>query len=199
VTTSQPPARQARRSDARRNAERLVVAATAAFAEHGPEASLIDIARTAGLGSATLYRHFPSREALLAAVYQSEVEALAAQAYDLLREAPSPMEALVAWLRAFVTHLITYRGLKGLLTSTYDDRGKLFASCRQALYLAATALLTTAQGSGAVRRDVDVYQTLKLVSALVIATEHADDPVEATGHLLDLVIDGLRHHPPATA
>src|SRR5437588_12210376 len=94
-----PSERQAQRSDARRNAERLVEAARAAFAEHGPDASLIDIARTAGVGSATLYRHFPSREALLAAVYQSQIEALAAQGYNLLREAPSPFDAMVIWLR----------------------------------------------------------------------------------------------------
>ena len=189
--TTPPP----QRSDARRNARRLIAAASAAFTERGPDASLVDIARTAGVGSATLYRHFASREALLAAVYQSQIEALSQRAYDLLRELPTPMDALVVWIRAFANHLLTYRGLKGLLTARYDHRAELFARCRQTLYAAATELLTRAQESGAVRRDVDVHQTLKLVNGLVIANEQARDAAAEIDHLLDLVIDGLR--PPA--
>jgi AcrR family transcriptional regulator len=181
------------RADARRNATRLVAVARDAFAEHGPQASLIEIARTAGVGSATLYRHFPSREALLAAVYQSQVETLSAEAEELLQSDASPISALDTWLRAFAAHLITYRGLKGLLTATYDDRAALFAECRRMLFGAATALLTRAQDTGAIRRTVDARQMLKLIKAVAIANEETGGEADELAPLLDLVIDGLRY------
>jgi AcrR family transcriptional regulator len=184
---------QPQRADARRNAQRLVDVATAAFAEHGPDASLIDIARSAGVGSATLYRHFPSREALLAAVYQSQIEGLAAEAYHLLRATASPVDALATWLEAFATQLVMFRGLKGLLTAGHDDRAELFAQCRQALHSAATAVLTAAQEAGQVRRDVDAFRLLKLISALVVANEEAGGPTEDARPLLGIVLDGLRY------
>ena len=185
--------RPSQRADARRNATRITEAARTAFASQGPEASLIEIARTAGVGSATLYRHFPTREALLAAVYQHQIEELAAGARTELTESASPWEALITWLHAVASHLATHRGLKGLLISRYEDQAELFTQCRRTLCEAATELLTAAQDCGAVRRDVDAYRMLKMVSAVVLANEQSGDDDEID-LLLGLVIDGLRRH-----
>ncbi len=105
------------RADARRNYERLVATATAAFAERGAEASLDDIARRAGVGSGTLYRHFPTRQALLEAVYRDQVEELCSQARELLAS-PSPGDAFATWLRAMASYMTTKRGLSSLMTPT---------------------------------------------------------------------------------
>src|SRR5690606_32381306 len=105
------PSRRARRSDARLNRERLVAVARDAFTEHGQNASLIDIARRAGVGSGTLYRHFPTRAGLLVEVYKRGIQALAELA-ERLREKGPPLEALTTWLEAFDEYTTTSRGLK---------------------------------------------------------------------------------------
>src|SRR4029079_17158100 len=120
------PAR-ARRADAQRNVERLIVAARDAFAAHGPNASLDDIARAAGVGAGTLYRHFPTRLALFEAVYRDSVERLCAEGERLSATEPAG-QALVDWLQGFVTVVSQKRGLAAALT----DEGRtseLFAQC----------------------------------------------------------------------
>src|SRR3954471_15202336 len=102
--------RRPKRADARRNYDKLVAAATEAFTEHGTDASLEDIARRAGVGIGTLYRHFPNRTALMGAVFQGEMNALLTRSRELAK-APQPCTALVDWLRAIVQHASTYRGL----------------------------------------------------------------------------------------
>ena len=114
------PAPRAKRADARHNAERLATVARNAFAEHGADASLIDIARRAGVSSGTLYRHFPTRAALLAAVYRSEIEALGNLAAEL-HDSAEPLPALATWLRAFSEYTTTCRGLKGLVAAIDTD------------------------------------------------------------------------------
>src|SRR5713226_3720268 len=108
--TRQPPLR----ADARENREHLVAAARVAFAEQGADASLIDIARRAGVGSATLYRHFPTREALLEAAYRDQIGSLVTLAQEL-PAAAAPLDALVAWLNAFAAYTTTCRGMKELM------------------------------------------------------------------------------------
>lgn len=109
------------RADARRNYERLLTEARTAFTEHGTDTSLEDIARRAGVGIGTLYRHFPNRTALMGAVFQGEVDALLTHARELA-DAPQPCAALVEWLRAIITHATTYRGLsRALMTASADD------------------------------------------------------------------------------
>lgn len=191
VGTPAPGAGQrATRADARRNRQRLLAAARAAFTEHGAEASLDDIARRAGVGPGTLYRHFPTRQALVEAVYRDQVEALCAQGYELLDALP-PGDALAAWLRAMADYVATKRGLASVLMAIMGDEGsQVFAASKEAMYAAAGALLTRAQESGAVRPDADVRDLLRLVHAIAVATEQAPDSAE---RLLSLVMDGLRH------
>jgi AcrR family transcriptional regulator len=181
------------RADARRNRQRLLAAARAAFTEHGADASLDDIARLAGVGSGTLYRHFPTREALVEAVYRDQVEALCAHGYELLDTLP-PGDALAAWLRALADYVATKRGLSSALQGIMGaDGSQVFAACKESLNAAATALLTRAQESGAVRPDADAKDLLRLVHAIAVAIEQ-DPP--AADRLLTLVMDGLRHQAP---
>jgi len=194
VTGTPAAERRPMRADARRNYDRLVAAADAAFTEHGAEASLEDIARRAGVGIGTLYRHFPTRMALLEAVYLSRVEALCAQAEDL-RAAQPPGDALAAWLRALATHNITYRGLKGLILAAMQDEGSPLRTCRSLLVSAAADLLGPAQQAGAVRPDIEPTELLKLVHAVVVASEYAPDHAAQADRLLTVMLDGLRHQP----
>jgi AcrR family transcriptional regulator len=191
VVAPPPP----RRADARRNRERLLAVARDAFAEHGADASLDDIARRAGVGSGTLYRHFPTRQALLEAVYRDLVDALCAQADELLAS-PSPGEALATWLRAVVAYATTKRGLWPLMTAL-GNRPEVLASCHGAMRTAGMALLTRAQQAGAVRADIEVSDLLKLVSAIAVTMERAPGSPGQTERLLALVMDGLRRQEPA--
>jgi AcrR family transcriptional regulator len=176
------------RADARRNYERLLVAARAAFTEHGADASLDDIAHRAGVGPGTLYRHFPTRQALLEAVYRDGVEAVCGRAYELLDTMP-PGEALAAWLRAMVDYVATKRGLAmELVASLGEDSSELFASCKQAMVAAGTAVLDAAKDAGAVRPETDLKDVLKLVHAIGAAAEQAPEDAD---RLLSLVLDGL--------
>jgi AcrR family transcriptional regulator len=184
------------RADARRNYERLIAAADAAFADHGAEASLEDIARRAGVGIGTLYRHFPNRMALLEAVYLDRVETLCARAEDLRRSQP-PGQALATWMRALAAHNITYRGLKGLLLTAKQDENSPLRSCRGLLTSAAGGLLERAQAAGAVRPDVEPTELLRLVHAVVVASEVAPDQAAQVERLLTVMLDGLAHSAPA--
>jgi len=181
------------RADAQRNVERLVEVATQVFAEQGPEAPLSEIARAAGVGTATLYRRFPTREALLAAVYAGHVSELAARADELAASSGDPLRALVAWLHEFAGLLTEHRGMKGLITGRYESDTELFATCRRSLSLAVDSLLRPAQQACAIRPDVDAERTLTLVNAVVLAAGQAGDTRDETNHLIDLVISGFRY------
>jgi AcrR family transcriptional regulator len=182
------------RADARRNYNRLLAAAREAFAEHGTDASLDDIARKAEVANATLYRHFPTREALLDAVFRDRVEALCDHAVELLSY-PSPEDALVTWLEALIVHVATYRGLASRLMSTAAAEERVLTSCRESIRAAGMALLTRAQRSGAIRPDLSTPRLLTLTHAIALATEHTPDQA---GPLLSLVLDGLRTAPSHT-
>src|ERR1700685_4463481 len=129
MTTSTSAQSQApMRSDARRNRERLLTAATAAFAEHGADAPLEDIARRAGVGIGTLYRHFPTRVDLQAAVYRSQVETVCAAADEYMSSA-TPDQALAGWLRAMAAYLATKRGLSRALVDSLGRDSQLITRC----------------------------------------------------------------------
>ena len=186
------PAAPRLRADARRNYERLLGAAAAEFAEHGgDEASLEQIARRAGVGIGTLYRHFPSRLALLEAVYLDQVEALRARAEELAG-AEDPAAALSDWLRALVAFSATKRRLTQAMLATASSGSELMSSCGAVLHGAAELLLARAQQAGAVRPDVQARDMIRLVHGVSMVTEAAPaDPGQA-GRLLGLVLDGLR-------
>ncbi|MCQ8773854.1 TetR/AcrR family transcriptional regulator [Streptomyces telluris] len=183
------PPRRPMRADARRNVEKIVAAAGTLIAEHGADASLEGVARLAGVGSATLHRHFPSRQALLEAVFKDRVEALCAKAGDLLAE-PDPGQALSTWLRAVGAHAVANRGLGASLMHEADPA--LGETCHDMISSAGDALLARAREADAVRPGITITQLLKLVGAVALATEQdIDGPAEAD-LLLAIAIDGVR-------
>lgn len=178
------------RADARRNVEKLLDAARGAFAAEGPNAPLDDIARAAGVGAGTLYRHFPTRLALLEAVYRDNVERLCADGARLAASEP-PAEALVDWLRAFVGVVSQKRGLAAALSD--EGRGKeLFAQCHLMINATGTELLDNAKAAGAIRSDVAVGDLLKMVGAFAAAGETSPEGSALSERLLVLAMDGLR-------
>ncbi|MEV4252329.1 helix-turn-helix domain-containing protein [Spirillospora sp. NPDC049652] len=185
------PPRQRMRADARRNIDRIIAAAGALIAEDGADASLEEVARRAGVGSATLHRHFPSRQALLEAVFRDRVETLCAKAEDLLSD-PDPGEALLTWLRAVGAHAVANRGLGASLMRSGDPT--LGGTCHDMVINAGDALLARARTADAVRPEIDITHLLKLVSAIALATEHDPDGPAEADRLLAIAIDGVRAH-----
>jgi AcrR family transcriptional regulator len=180
------------RADARRNYERLLKAAAEAFAEHGEGASLDDIARRAGVGSGTLYRHFPTRRALLEAAYVDRIDALAARAGELADEL-APGEALVAWLNELCVGTLQVRGMKALLGSAVTD-GSIAAvtACGTQVRHAATRLVRAAQREGTLRADVEPVDVLRLAHGVATAAELANGDGDSVRRYVSLLTEGLR-------
>jgi AcrR family transcriptional regulator len=147
-----------KRADARRNHERVLAAARETFAEGGESTSLEEIARRAGVGIGTLYRHFPSRQALLEALYVNEVEEISRSAAEI--DDPDPWRALNVWLQRLTGYLATKRALANELMNYLDADAELFRECRTAPFAAGEALLKRAQDAGAVRPDVEFWDVL---------------------------------------
>jgi AcrR family transcriptional regulator len=188
ATLSTPPPGAPLRADARRNRERLLAAAASAFAEQGADAPLEDIARRAGVGIGTLYRHFPTRLALQEGVFRSQVETVCARGRELAG-APSPGEAFAAWLRVLAGFLAAKRGLSHALISTLGKDSELISSCGQAMRDTAGQLLTRAQQAGAVRGDLSAMDVMRLMHGIGVATEHASGEAD---RMLSLLLDGMR-------
>jgi AcrR family transcriptional regulator len=186
------------RADARRNRERLLAVAVEAFTQHGADASLDDIARRAGVGPGTLYRHFPTRQALHEAAYREGVDDLCARGRQLL-ETLDPGAAFDAWLRIFVDYLGGKRGLAAALMATQDKSSELFVGCHQAIHMVGGLLLDNAKRVGAVRPDVSLSEVLRLINAIGLATEQQPDRAEQAGRLVTIVLDGLRGSPERNA
>jgi AcrR family transcriptional regulator len=194
MSTTDLPARTPgpMRADARRNRDLLLSAALAAFTEHGADdVSLEEIARRAGVGIGTLYRHFPTRQDLLEAVYRDQVEALCARAADLLDE-PSPADALATWLRAMIAFSTTKRSLVTSMLATMDKTSEIFSACSTVIRQAVESLLVRAQQAGEIRRDVEAGDIMRLSHALTVATERSPHNPEQAERLLGLMLDGLR-------
>ncbi len=163
-----------RRADARRNYELLLAAAKEIFDEHGLDAPLDDIARRAGVGNATVYRHFPTRRELIIAVYSDEVAALCAGGEDLLAAA-DPSDALFRWLRDFIAHVATKRELALALTDDHaGHRTELFARWHEAMHATASALLVRAAKTGAVRPDLAAADLLALATGIALTGADTD-------------------------
>jgi AcrR family transcriptional regulator len=190
MTTTAATSGAPMRADARRNRERLLAAATAAFARHGADAPLEDIARSAGVGIGTLYRHFPTRLALQEATFRSQVDSVCARGSELI-DAP-PGEAFAAWLRVLCGFLATKRGLSHALISTLGKDSEVISSCSQVMRLTAERLLTRAQQAGDVREDLTAVDVMRLVHGVGVTTENS--PGEAD-RLLSLLLDGMRSRP----
>ncbi|MDQ6777891.1 MAG: TetR/AcrR family transcriptional regulator [Actinomycetota bacterium] len=177
-----------KRADARRNYEKVIAAARDAFAEGGSETSLEEIARRAEVGIGTLYRHFPTRQALLEAVYLDEVQALCRSAADLA-ELP-PWDALVGWLRRFVEYLVTKQALAPELLNYVGRDAGLFKDSRAAFWAAGEPLLKRAQEARVARTDTDLTEVIQMVGG--IAKIPASEPGQIE-HILEMALDGLRY------
>lgn len=176
------------RADAQRNRDALVAAAREAFAEHGADAPLDDIARRAKVGAGTLYRHFPNRDELLAAVYLADIEELAAKAGELTGTLP-PDEALGAFLRLMLDHSRRKLGLHSAIKQMLAARSETFQLCRGLLREAADTLVTRAQDAGVLRSDLDGWTVLRLVHGVAVASETNPETADL---MLSVVADGLR-------
>lgn len=177
------------RADARKNHDQLLAVAGTVIAEQGADASLRDIARKAGVGLATLIRHFPTREALLEALLRTNFDELAARA-SALETSDSPDDALVAWLRDFVACAHNYRGVvASMMTAIEDERSALHASC-VAMRAAGERLLVRAQAEGSARTDIDGTDMFALGGALAWLN---DQPALAprAGRLFDVVASAV--------
>jgi AcrR family transcriptional regulator len=180
------------RADARRNRERLLEAAVRAFASDGADATLEAIAKTAGVGIGTLYRHFPTRDALVEAAYRQELAHLCDAVPGLLRSLP-PDEATRAWMDRFIDYMTTKRYMAGALQAVIASGGDPYAESRARLIAAITTLLTAGISAGTIRADVEPNDVLLALSGVSLAAG-APDQREQAGRLLDLLVDGLRHH-----
>jgi AcrR family transcriptional regulator len=179
------------RADAARNVQRLILAAREAFAEHGAEASLDDIARRAGVGPGTLYRHFPNRGTLLEAVYLDGVRNLCAEG-DRLLETEPPADALIDWLRAFSAYVSGKRGLAKSLLESVDNRDQIFRQSHEMINRTGNALLDRAKAAGAIRPDLELMDAIRLANAIALACEQSPEGPALSRKLLNLALDGLR-------
>jgi AcrR family transcriptional regulator len=176
------------RADARRNYELLVVAARTVFADQGGGASMEAIAKQAGVGVGTLYRHFPKRIDIVEAVYRDDVAALVATADRGLTDL-QPWAALEAWLRAYVDYGRSKRTFLNELHEAFEKNPDLKPASRDRIWDACDRVLRRAQDAGAARRDVDGADLMQLVSPMCMNSTLTADQGE---RLLAMVLDGLR-------
>jgi AcrR family transcriptional regulator len=178
------------RADARRNIDALLEAAKAVFAASGVDAPVREIAEKAGVGVGTVYRHFPQRAHLIAAVFRREMDACA-DAAPILEAEHEPFEALANWMQRYAAFVATKRGLAKALHSGDPAFGPLPAHFDQRLRPALRALLERAVTAGAVRADVDADDLLSAVANLCMSAR--DDRPGHAQRMVDLLADGLRH------
>jgi AcrR family transcriptional regulator len=188
---------RATRKDAARNHDALLAAAGEVYAEKGVDSALEEIARRAGLGIGTLYRHFPTRNELTEAVYRREVEGLCASAEGLL-ENHAPVDALAVWMRSFAGYVAKKRGMSMALKTSLGPDNELFSYSYRRIREAIGLLVDRAVASGAIRDDVEAEDLLRAMSGICMA---ADSPgwADRTGRLIDLLVDGLRYGAPTPA
>ena len=179
------------RADARRSRAKLLQAATVAFAENGPDAPLEDIARRAGVGIGTLYRHFPTRTDLQAGVFRSQVDAVCTTADELIGTV-SPEQAFAGSVRAIAAYLVTKRGLARALIDSLGRDSELISVCSLRMSDTLDRLLGYAQEADVLRPDISAKDVLRLVHGIVMACEQS--PAD-TDRLLDVMLDGLRARP----
>ena len=193
--THQPAtmAKRKPRADAIRNRERVLEAAKAVFSQGGPEASLEAVARRAGVGIGTLYRHFPTREALYEAVYRHEVEQLVELARRLEAEA-APVEALRRWLQAGVEFMATKKGMAAALAMVAHGSSELVAYSLDRLSRAVGELLRRAVAAEEIRGDVDPEDLLRTLVGMCYAHDRPGWQAKVL-RLVDVFIDGLRRRP----
>ncbi|MER6300786.1 helix-turn-helix domain-containing protein [Kitasatospora sp. NPDC001539] len=179
------------RADARRNREKILSAAVRVFAEDGLEAHLERIAKEAGVGSGTLYRNFPTREALIEAAYRSELTRLCDSAPDLLAAMP-PREALRAWMGRFIDYATAKLGMAEALRAVVATGVNPYAHSHELMMTALTSLLDAATAAGTIRRDISAADLFAALTGVALAAGRPEQREQAE-RLLDLTLDGLTH------
>ena len=179
------------RADARENRAKLLCAAGKRFAMEGSDVPLETVARSADVGIGTLYRHFPTREALIEAVYRNEVDQLCASPAALLAELPAD-EALAQWMERFVAYATTKRGLLGALKSLAASQSDLFPTTRERLLAAIGELLEAAIAARRIRSDVDAEDVYTSMSAVWTISGEGKQWADQARRVLRLLMDGLR-------
>lgn len=189
VKRSQTKSRKPR-TDAQRNRERILDVAKEAFSQSGVNASLDEIAKEAGVGPGTLYRHFPTREALLEAVYRTEVEKLAAAQQEFAKTLP-PVEALRAWMLLFIDLIATKQIIAPVFNALVGDAKKMFEASHAQTWDAIRALVKRAIKSGDIRKDLD---PIDLLRALIGVANVSTSPgwQQSARRLVDILIAGSR-------
>jgi AcrR family transcriptional regulator len=182
---------RAQRCDAVRNRECLVEVASEAFAAKGVETSLEEIARTAGVGIGTLYRHFPTRDALVEAVYRRNVDLLM-EAADELSAALPPDEALAEWMQRFVTYVASKKGLATYLKSVVAADSDLFTDSKSRIHDTIGRLIESATAAGSIRPDVDPQDVIHTLGGFCLMNDINSDP-EQGKRVAKLLMDGLRY------
>lgn len=183
-------ARRTPRADALRNRERILDVAKREFTRSGAGTCLDEIAKQAGVGPGTLYRHFPTREELLKAVYRTEMEKLAAAEHELAETMP-PIEALRAWLLLFVDGIAAKQLIAPAVNSLLGDPKKVFETCHAHIYEAIEALVKRAVKSGDLRKNIDPMDLLRpLIGVANVAT--GPDWQQGARRLVDILILGSR-------
>jgi len=188
--TSSTVAPRPLRADAQRNRDKLIDVATNAFTEAGVDVPLEEIARRADVGIGTLYRNFPTREAVVLAVYRKQIDGLETAARTLPLTHP-PAEALRLWMRGFVEYGAVKRGLVALLKSMMDTESSLFDDARATLLESAGTLMTAAVDAGVIRPGFAPADVIRALGGICMATDRPDAEASAIS-LVDLVFDGLR-------
>ena len=189
IRRSKPVPRKPR-ADAQRNRERILEIAKDAFTRSGANISLDDVAKQAGIGAGTLYRHFPTRDALLEAVYRTEVEKLAAAEREFARTMP-PIEALRAWMLLFVDYIAAKQIIAPALNTIVGGPSKLFEATTTQIKGAINALVSRAIKSGDIRPDLDPFDLLRaLVGVSNVAS--APDWAQSAKRLVEILIIGSR-------
>ena len=185
------PGGRAQRADAARNRERLLEVAAEAFAREGVDASLEKIAKAAGVGVGTLYRHFPTRDALVEAVFRRNVEAVVAEADELLADKPAG-EALSEWMQLFVAYVAAKRGLASHLKSVLAEDSDLFTHSHAQLSSVIDRLVSAAARSGDIRSDADPADVLRALSGVCLVSDLPGWEDQAR-RISRLLMDGLRY------
>jgi AcrR family transcriptional regulator len=178
------------RADARRNREKILAAAVRVFAEEGLDAHLERIAKEAGVGSATLYRNFPTREALIEAVYRNEVAQLCDAVPGLLATKP-PFEALRAWTRLFMDYVTAKFGMADALRAIAAGGGNPYGHSRDLIRAAITALMDACTAAGAIRTDIGPADLSAALEGIALTSAKPEQRQQAE-RLLDLTLDGLK-------
>jgi AcrR family transcriptional regulator len=178
------------RSDGRQNRQRLLEVAVRAFAEHGTDVAPATVARLAGVGVGTLYRHFPTRAAMVEAAYRGDLAVLCDSVPGLLAAEPSAASALRTWLERCVDHASTKNSMAGALSTAVASEDELYSESRVLLTDAIAALLAAGAADASLRTDLSADDVLLAVSGVALATSAFGNRAQAS-RLLDLLLDGL--------